>query len=44
MLQGAAPWPLRARVGRPHPDEPYTFDLRRMDLGKPMPRTEDWAQ
>ena len=44
VLQGAAPWPLRARVGQPHPDEPYTFDLRRMDIGKPMPRTEDWAQ
>ncbi len=41
-IQGPAPWPLHARIGEPHPDEPYTFDLRRMDVGRPMPRTEDW--
>jgi len=41
--EGAAPWPLRAREIAPHPDQPYTLDLRRADLGRPMPRAEDWA-
>ena len=43
-VQGPAPWPLLARIGAPHPDEPYTFDLRRMDRGTAMPRQEDWPE
>jgi uncharacterized protein (DUF2126 family)/transglutaminase-like putative cysteine protease len=42
-LEGPAPWPIRARVATPHPEQPYTLDLRRLDAGRPMPRTEDWA-
>jgi uncharacterized protein (DUF2126 family) len=41
-LEGPTPWPLRARVATPHPDQPYTLDLRRLDAGHPMPRAEDW--
>ncbi len=41
-LEGATPWPLRARPVSPHPEQPYTLDLRRLDAGKPMPRAEDW--
>jgi uncharacterized protein (DUF2126 family) len=42
-LAGPSPWPLRARPTSPHPDEPYTLDLRRLDAGRPMPRAEDWV-
>lgn len=41
-LEGPTPWPLRARVADPHPEQPYTLDLRRLDAGRPMPRAEDW--
>ncbi|MDX2088117.1 MAG: transglutaminase family protein [Kofleriaceae bacterium] len=43
VVEGAAPWPLHARTIAPHPDQPYTLDLRRIDAGVPMPRAEDWA-
>jgi uncharacterized protein (DUF2126 family) len=36
-------WPIHARSVAPHPEQPYTLDLRRVDLGSPMPRAEDWA-
>jgi uncharacterized protein (DUF2126 family)/transglutaminase-like putative cysteine protease len=42
-LQGATPWPIDAKPAEPHPEQPYTLDLRRVDAGKPMPRTEDWT-
>jgi uncharacterized protein (DUF2126 family) len=42
-LEGPTPWPLRARPALPHPEQPYTLDLRRLDAGKPMPRAEDWV-
>lgn len=42
-LEGPAPWPLRARPAEPHPEQPYTLDLRRHDSGRPMPRAQDWA-
>jgi uncharacterized protein (DUF2126 family)/transglutaminase-like putative cysteine protease len=41
-LEGPTPWPLRARHADPHPEQPYTLDLRRLDAGQPMPRAEDW--
>ena len=41
-LEGPSPWPLRARHADPHPEQPYTLDLRRVDAGTPMPRAEDW--
>ena len=37
-------WPVHARTVAPHPEQPYTLDLRRVDLGSPMPRAEDWAK
>jgi uncharacterized protein (DUF2126 family) len=43
VLEGPTPWPLRAREIAPHPEQPYTLDLRRADVGSPMPRAEDWA-
>jgi uncharacterized protein (DUF2126 family) len=39
---GPAAWPITARAVAPHPEQPYTLDLRRFDLGSPMPRAEDW--
>jgi uncharacterized protein (DUF2126 family) len=41
-IEGPTPWPIHARTAEPHPEQPYTLDLRRLDLGKPMPRAEDW--
>ncbi|MCX5741028.1 MAG: transglutaminase family protein, partial [Proteobacteria bacterium] len=41
-LQGAAGWPLHARAVDRHAAQTYTLDLRRYDLGHPMPRAEDW--
>jgi uncharacterized protein (DUF2126 family) len=43
-IEGPAPWPVQARAIEPHPDQPYTLDLRRFDLGQPMPRAEDWVK
>jgi hypothetical protein len=43
-LEGPSPWPLYARPTTPHPDQPYTLDLRRVDAGHPMPRPEDWPE
>jgi uncharacterized protein (DUF2126 family) len=40
---GPAPAPLLPRAAPPHPEQPYTLDLRRLDPGAPMPRAEDWA-
>ncbi len=40
---GATVWPVPARTVAPHPEQPYTLDLRRFDLGSPMPREEDWV-
>ncbi|HEY5949469.1 MAG TPA: transglutaminase family protein [Kofleriaceae bacterium] len=41
-LEGPTPWPVRARSAEPHPEQPYTLDLRRLDAGTPMPRAEEW--
>jgi uncharacterized protein (DUF2126 family) len=43
-IEGPSPWPLRARHVEPHPEQPYTLDLRRVDAGSPMPRAEDWVE
>ncbi|MBA3538751.1 MAG: transglutaminase family protein, partial [Deltaproteobacteria bacterium] len=42
-LDGGTPSPLRPLAAAPHPDQPYTLDLRRLDVGRPMPRTEDFV-
>jgi uncharacterized protein (DUF2126 family) len=42
-LEGPAAWPVQLRNVAPHPEQPYTLDLRRVDLGAPMPRAEDWV-
>jgi uncharacterized protein (DUF2126 family)/transglutaminase-like putative cysteine protease len=42
-IEGPTPWPVRARQAEPHPEQPYTLDLRRFDAGKPMPRAEEWV-
>ena len=41
--EGPSPSPIASRTIAPHPDQPYTLDLRRVDPGKPMPDPEDWA-
>jgi uncharacterized protein (DUF2126 family) len=41
--EGPSPWPLALRPAAPHPDQPCTLDLRRIDAGAPMPDPEDWA-
>jgi uncharacterized protein (DUF2126 family) len=41
-VEGPSPWPVVARAPAPHPEQPYTLDLRRLDAGRPMPRAEDW--
>ncbi len=41
-IEGPTPRPLRARPAAPHPEQPYTLDLRRFDPGVPMPSAEDW--
>jgi uncharacterized protein (DUF2126 family) len=40
--EGPQAWPVAARETAPHPDQPYTLDLRRIDPGVPMPDPEDW--
>jgi uncharacterized protein (DUF2126 family) len=41
-IEGPTPWPMHVKASEPHPEQPYTLDLRRIDAGKPMPRAEDW--
>jgi uncharacterized protein (DUF2126 family) len=41
-LAGPSPWPVEHVRAPAHPDQPYTFDLRRVDEGRPMPTEEDW--
>jgi hypothetical protein len=36
-------WPVRPTPTPPHREQPYTLDLRRLDVGQPIPRAEDWA-
>lgn len=43
-LDGSSASPLDYRVVPPHPEQPYTLDLRRVDPGSPMPRDEDWIE
>jgi uncharacterized protein (DUF2126 family)/transglutaminase-like putative cysteine protease len=43
-VSGPSSWPIHTSRAAPHPDQPYTLDLRRLDPGQPMPRTEDWAE
>ncbi len=39
---GQTPYPVQARETRPSADQPYTLDLRRLDLDRALPRQEDW--
>ncbi|MGE0400418.1 MAG: transglutaminase family protein [Kofleriaceae bacterium] len=41
-VHGASPLPLHLVTPAPHPQQPYTLDLRRIDAGMPMPRAEEW--
>jgi hypothetical protein len=40
--EGPWPYPVRTQRVPPHPDQPYTLDLRRLAMDRPMPRPEDW--
>ena len=35
--EGPLPWPVRAAEAAPHPDNPYTLDLRRYPIDHPPP-------
>ncbi len=39
---GLTPYPVQPREARPSGDQPYTLDLRRLDLDRALPRLEDW--
>ncbi len=39
-IEGQAPWPAMARPGPAHADAPYTLDLRRFGIDRPMPKPE----
>ena len=41
--EGPSPWPLQTRPADPHPEQPYTLDLRRIDPGTAMPDPKDWG-
>ncbi len=36
-LEGPLPWPVVPRPASPHPDMPYTLDLRRFPIDRPPP-------
>jgi len=38
---GHMPWPAEARSTGPHPEQPYSIDLRRFDLGKRIPPSDE---
>jgi hypothetical protein len=40
---GGSAWPVQAIAIGSHPEQPYTFDLRRTALDRPPPRIEDWV-
>ncbi len=40
--EGPMTTPAMPRRIDPHPDQPYTLDLRRLGMDRPMPRPEDW--
>jgi uncharacterized protein (DUF2126 family) len=42
-LDGPPPWPVRWRSVAPHPEQPYTLDLRRVDAGAAMPGPTEWV-
>jgi uncharacterized protein (DUF2126 family) len=42
--EGPSPWPAHARLVAPHPEAPYTLDLRRFAIDHPMPEPEVEAQ
>jgi uncharacterized protein (DUF2126 family) len=39
--EGPSPWPVAVRAIEPHPDLPYTLDLRRLRTDRPMPRADE---
>jgi len=40
-VEGPSRWPARAARARPHGDAPYTLDLRRFAIDRPMPEPEE---
>jgi uncharacterized protein (DUF2126 family) len=42
--EGRLAAPIAPRRIDPHPDQPYTLDLRRLAMDRPMPRAEDWLE
>ncbi|MFL5302578.1 MAG: transglutaminase family protein, partial [Anaeromyxobacteraceae bacterium] len=42
-VEGPSPWPVEPGRADPHPDMPYTLDLRRFPIDRPMPRAAEDA-
>jgi len=42
-VEGPSPWPVQPRTVAPHPEQPYTLDLRRVDAGSAMPDPREWV-
>ena len=40
-IEGPAPWPVSVHPTTPHPDQPFTLDLRRFPGDHPMPEPEE---
>jgi uncharacterized protein (DUF2126 family) len=41
--EGPLPWPARAAAAAPHPDAPFTLDLRRYPIDRPPPEPPEEA-
>jgi uncharacterized protein (DUF2126 family) len=39
-LDGPSPWPVVPRAAAAHGDAPWTLDLRRLPIDRPMPKAE----
>ena len=40
-IEGPLGWPIAAALATPHDDAPYTLDLRRLPIDRPMPEPEE---
>lgn len=40
-IDAHTPWPVVPRTATPHPDQPYTLDLRRLGIDRPMPTPKE---
>jgi len=44
-VEGPLPWPVAENPAEAHPDAPYTLDLRRLPVDRPMPKAgQTWRE